>query len=60
MFFKNNSSNVLFRASGVHKVKYGAAKDLGMPWILFQLVKFRSNQALRAQGYGFHTQKEGK
>lgn len=45
-------------ATGVHKLKYGTAKDLSMPSLLFQLVKMRGLNALNIQGYGLHSQQE--
>ena len=43
-----------------HRFKFGKASDLGLPSILFLLMKPRLDKVIKIQGYGRHSPEEGK
>ena len=48
------------RVGVVHRFKYGNAKDVGIPYIIFKYVGRKMLKESVGQGYGRHSQEECK
>ena len=48
------------RVGVVYRFKYGSAKDIGIPYIIFKYVGSKMLKESVGQGYGRHSQEECK